>query len=276
MDNFFFDLLRKSGSPFFLAAGPCVIENFDTTFETAETLKRITDDLGIPLLFKSSFDKANRTSIHSYRGPGIEQGLDTLKKIREKLGIPVISDIHLPEQAETAADVLDVIQIPAFLCRQTDLIKAACRTGRPVNIKKGQFLSPFECGHMIKKAEESACTSLSITERGTTFGYNNLVVDFRSIFILKEMGVPVIFDATHSVQLPGGGTDCSAGNREFAPVLAKAAVAAGADGLFIETHPDPDTALCDGPNSIPLPDLKHHLQTLVSIGNAAGNAGPHA
>lgn len=276
MNNFFFDLLRTSGSPFFLVAGPCVIENFDITFDTAEKLKRITDELGIPFIFKSSFDKANRTSVHSYRGPGLENGLDILKQIRDKLGIPVLSDIHLPQQAQKAAGVLDVIQIPAFLCRQTDLIAAACRTGKPVNIKKGQFLSPFECRHIINKAEESSCSSLSITERGTTFGYNNLVVDFRSVMILKEMGVPVIFDATHSVQLPGGGTDSSAGNREYAPVLAKAAVAAGADGLFIETHPDPDTALCDGPNSIALPDLKGHLKTLVSIGKAAGNEGNHA
>ena len=276
MNNFFFDLLHKSGSPFFLVAGPCVIENFDITFDTAEKLKQITEELGIPFIFKSSFDKANRTSIHSYRGPGLENGLDTLKEIKDKLGIRVVSDIHLPQQAEMAAEVLDVIQIPAFLCRQTDLIKAACRTGKPVNIKKGQFLSPFECRHIINKAEESSCSSLSITERGTTFGYNNLVVDFRSIMILKEMEVPVIFDATHSVQLPGGGGESSAGNREFAPALAKAAIAAGADGLFIETHPEPDAALCDGPNSIALPDLKEHLKILVSIGNAAGNAGNHA
>ena len=276
MDNFFFDLLHKSGSPFFLVAGPCVIENFDITFDTAETLKQITDELNIPFIFKSSFDKANRTSVRSYRGPGLERGLEILKEIKERLGIPVISDIHLPQQAEKAALVLDILQIPAFLCRQTDLIRSACRTGKPVNIKKGQFLSPIECRHIINKAEESSCTSLSITERGTSFGYNNLVVDFRSIMILKEMGVPVIFDATHSVQLPGGGIDSSAGSREFAPGLARAAVAAGADGLFIETHPEPDKALCDGPNSIALGDLKGHLTTLVSIGNAAKSAGDHA
>lgn len=276
MENFFFDISHKRNRPFFLVAGPCVIENFDTTFNTAKRLKEITDRLDIPFIFKSSFDKANRTSIHSYRGPGLEKGLEILKDIKEKLGIYIISDIHLPEQAEKAADVLDAIQIPAFLCRQTDLIKAACRTGKPVNIKKGQFLSPFECRHIISKARESECKSLSLTERGTTFGYNNLVVDFRSIMILKEMGVPVIFDATHSVQLPGGGAESSAGNREFAPTLAKAAVAAGADGVFIETHPDPDSALCDGPNSIATDDLNGLLQTLLSIGSAVKGTGNHA
>ncbi len=254
--------------PFLLIAGPCVIEDYDTTFKTAETLKTIASELKIPFVFKSSFDKANRTSIESYRGPGFSDGLNILKKIKQELNVKIISDIHLPEQAEKASKALDIIQIPAFLCRQTDLISAACKTGKPVNIKKGQFLSPYECNNIINKAKQSGSDCISITERGTTFGYNNLVVDFRSIDILRKMGVPVIFDATHSVQLPGGGTDSSAGNREFVPVLSRAAIAAGVDGLFIETHPDPDKALCDGPNSIELKNVKKLLTRLLNIRNA--------
>ncbi|MCK5312374.1 MAG: 3-deoxy-8-phosphooctulonate synthase [Desulfobacteraceae bacterium] len=257
--------------PFLLIAGPCVIENYDTTLKTAKHLKKITDELKIPFIFKSSFDKANRTSIDSFRGPGFTSGLAILKTIKQELDIKIISDIHLPEQAEQASKTLDAIQIPAFLCRQTDLISAACKTGKPVNIKKGQFLSPWECENIINKAKQSGSDSISITERGTTFGYNNLVVDFRSIDIVKQMGVPVIFDATHSVQLPGGGIDSSAGNREFAPVLAKAAIAVGADGLFIETHPDPDNALCDGPNSIELNKMKKILTMLLNIRNSITN-----
>ncbi len=271
MNNTFFTSLNINASPFLLIAGPCVIENYETTYKTAEYLKQITDELKIPFIFKSSFDKANRTSIDSFRGPGFSEGLDILNTIKKKLGIKIISDIHLPEQAERASRTLDVIQIPAFLCRQTDLISAACKTGKPVNIKKGQFLSPWECKNIINKARQSGSESISITERGTTFGYNNLVVDFRSIDIIKNMDVPVIFDATHSVQLPGGGIDSSAGNREFAPVLAKAAIAVGADGLFIETHPDPDNALCDGPNSIELDKIKKVLTTLLNLKNAIAN-----
>ncbi len=268
MNNFFFDLTGTEQSGFFLIAGPCVIENHDTTFLIAKRLKSITDRLGIPLIFKASFDKANRTSIHSFRGPGFEQGLKILAAVKEQLDIRVISDIHLPDQAEKAASVLDVIQIPAFLCRQTDLIAAACRTGRPVSVKKGQFLAPLDCRNIIIKARESGCSDICITERGSSFGYNNLVVDFRSIPIIKDLGVPVVFDATHSVQLPGGGSDASAGDRRFVPGLAKAAIAAGADGLFIETYPDPDKALCDGPNSLALDDVEDLLSTLLAIKKA--------
>lgn len=263
-------LLRVSqdNTPLFLISGPCVIEDDEITFETASRLKQITSELHTPFIFKASFDKANRSSIQSFRGPGFIKGMETLKHIKESLNIRVLSDIHTPEQAQAAADVLDMIQIPAFLCRQTDLICAAARTGKPLNIKKGQFLSPFECSNIIEKARSCGCTDLSITERGTTFGYNNLVVDFRSIEIIKDMGVPVIFDATHSVQLPGGGGTSSSGERRFAPCLARAAVAAGADGLFIETHPDPLKALCDGPNSIPLDSMKPLISTLVKIKEA--------
>jgi len=263
-----FKSLDINSFPFLLIAGPCVIEDYDTTFNIAQYLKKITHELKIPFVFKSSFDKANRTSIESFRGPGFVEGLDILSRIKQELGIKIISDIHLPEQAIKASKVLDILQIPAFLCRQTDLISAACETGLPVNIKKGQFLSPFECKNIINKTQQSGSDSVSITERGTTFGYNNLVVDFRSIDIIKKMGVPVIFDATHSVQLPGGGINSSAGNREFVPVLSRAAIAAGADGLFIETHPDPDKALCDGPNSIKLNTLKKLLIMLLKIKDA--------
>ncbi len=251
--------------PLFLISGPCVIENRDITFEIASKLKEITSKLNIPFIFKASFDKANRTSIKSFRGPGFEKGLEILQQIKSSLNLKVISDIHTPEQAQDAAEVLDVIQIPAFLCRQTDIISAAAKTGKPLNIKKGQFLSPFECSNIIEKAKSCGAADVSITERGTTFGYNNLVVDFRSIQIIKEMGVSVIFDATHSVQLPGGGGISSSGESRFAPCLAKAAVAAGADGIFIETHPDPLKALCDGPNSIPLDNMAYLLTTLVKI-----------
>ncbi len=267
MSDFFSNL--STDNSFFLIAGPCVIENYDTTAQTAEFLKKITSELNIPFIFKSSFDKANRTSIESYRGPGFIRGLEILAKIKHRLDLKIISDIHVPDQAESAADVLDIIQIPAFLCRQTDLICSAAETGRPVNIKKGQFMSPWEIQPVINKAKKAGCTDISITERGTTFGYNNLVVDFRSIDIIKNMGVPVVFDVTHSVQIPGGKGNASSGERQFAPTLAKAAVAAGADGIFIETHPDPEKALCDGPNSIPLNRIKELLSTLAAIGKAA-------
>ncbi len=269
MNNYFFDLTQHF-SRFFLMAGPCVIETQDICFQTAHTLHKITQELDIPFIFKSSFDKANRTSIKSFRGPGFERGLDILNTIKSKLNIPVISDIHLPEQAATAAKVLDVIQIPALLSRQTDLIVAACETGKPVSIKKGQFMAPQDCENIIQKAYSTGNHDICITERGTSFGYQNLVVDFRSIHILSSLGVPVVFDATHSVQLPGGGKDKSAGDRQFIPTLARAAVAAGAHGLFMETHPDPDKALCDGPNSWPLHKMKPLLQTLLAIKQAAG------
>ena len=270
MNNFFFNLIEKSEPVFFLIAGPCVIENHEITFLIANHLKKITSRLDIPFIFKASFDKANRTSIQSFRGPGFDKGLDILSAVKKQLDIPIISDIHLPDQAKKAAEVLDIIQIPAFLCRQTDLILAACNTGKPVNIKKGQFLSPLECRNILNKAKESGNTNICITERGSSFGYNNLVVDFRSIPILKNLGVPVVFDATHSVQLPGGATDSSAGERQFVSTLSKAAIAAGTDGLFIETHPEPEKALCDGPNSLPLNDMEGLLSTLLAIKKVVG------
>ncbi len=270
MDNFFLKLTDRTEPVFFLIAGPCVIENYDTTFQIAGHLKSLTQKLNLPFIFKASFDKANRTSVHSFRGPGFDEGLSILATIKKELDLPVISDIHLPHQAQKAAGVLDVIQIPAFLCRQTDLILAACNTGKPVNIKKGQFLSPLECQNILTKAEQSGNSNICITERGSCFGYNNLVVDFRSIAILKDMGAPIVFDATHSVQLPGGAQDASAGERRFVPTLARAAIAAGADGIFLETHPDPDKALCDGPNSIPLHEMEDLLNSLLAIKKAVG------
>lgn len=269
-DNFFFKLNDTEAPTFFLVAGPCVLENYDLSFAIAQHLKAVCEKLSIPFIFKASFDKANRTSIHSFRGPGFDAGLDILEKIKTKLNVPVLSDIHLPDQAEKAAKVLDIIQLPAFLCRQTDLILAACETGKPVNIKKGQFISPRECKNILTKASASGNNDICITERGACFGYNNLVVDFRSIQILTEMGAPVIFDATHSVQLPGGAEKSSAGESKFVPTLAKAAIAAGAHGLFIETHPDPSKALCDGPNSMPLDKMEDLLSVLASIKKAAG------
>jgi 2-dehydro-3-deoxyphosphooctonate aldolase (KDO 8-P synthase) len=248
-----------------LIAGPCVIEEERLCLKIASTLQRICARLGIFYIFKASFDKANRTSGRSFRGPGIEAGLSVLEKVRSRLGIPVLTDVHTETQAFLAAEVVDILQIPAFLCRQTDLIAAAAQTGRIVNLKKGQFLSPAEMGQVVKKAREAGGERVILTERGTTFGYNNLVVDMRSIPLLQRYGCPVIFDATHSVQLPGGGGDKSSGQREFAPVLARCAVAAGATGLFIETHPDPDRALSDGPNMIPLADLADVLKGVLRI-----------
>lgn len=239
------------GAPLVLIAGPCVIEDHDSAFRAAEFLKAATERLHIPFIFKASCDKANRTSIHSYRGPGMDAGLDILRRIKESLNIAVISDVHLPEQIDAAAEVLDIIQIPAFLCRQTDFILKAAKTGRTLNIKKGQFLAPWDVKNIVEKAESAGNHNLVITERGSMFGYNNLVVDFRGIAIIqRDTGKPVIFDATHSVQLPGGGGTKSAGQREFAPILARAAVAAGADGIFMEVHENPEKALCDGPNSL--------------------------
>ncbi|MBS3809213.1 MAG: 3-deoxy-8-phosphooctulonate synthase [Desulfobacterales bacterium] len=262
------------GSPIILVAGPCVIESRETALNTAKTLKEITRRLGIPLVFKASYDKANRTSINSFRGPGLKKGLSILGEIRSELGIPVISDIHLPSEAEAAAEILDVIQIPAFLCRQTDLITAAAKTGKPLNIKKGQFLGPWDMKNVVEKARQSGNTKILLTERGTSFGYNNLVADMRSIAIMQELGCPVIFDATHSVQLPGGAGGSSSGQREFAPILAKAAVAAGADGIFIEVHPDPDQALSDGPNSISLGQIENLLICLKAINKARQGVEP--
>jgi len=254
-----------SKNPLVIIAGPCVIETEKSTIDAAKRLKKISEKLKIPLIFKSSYDKANRTSISSPRGPGIEKGLKILEKVKKETGMPVLSDIHSPEEVAYAAEVLDVFQIPAFLCRQTDLIVAASKTGKPVNIKKGQFLAPWEVKNIIEKFTSTGNHNLLITERGTSFGYNNLVVDMRSIIIMQEFGYPVIFDATHSVQLPGGLGSASGGQREFVAPLSKAAVAVGCNGLFLEVHQDPDKALCDGPNMLRLDDLEKLLTTLKNI-----------
>jgi len=256
--------LGDEGS-FFVIAGPCVIEDESTTMEVARYLKETGEELSIPIIFKTSFDKANRTSLDSYRGPGLEKGLEIISRVKEATGLPVLSDIHEVGQIEKIAGVLDVIQIPAFLCRQTDLILAAARTGLPVNIKKGQFLAPWDMSAVVQKALSGGNHRLILTERGTAFGYNNLVVDMRSLVILKSLGFPVVFDATHSVQLPGGLGDSSGGQREYVGHLARAAVAAGVDGVFMEVHPRPDSALCDGPNSLPLKDVSGLLRSLKAI-----------
>ncbi|BBO73844.1 2-dehydro-3-deoxyphosphooctonate aldolase [Desulfosarcina widdelii] len=255
----------KSESPFFLISGPCVIEDEAVTLRIAARLKELTDSLGIPFTFKASYDKANRTSIGSFRGPGIAKGLELLAKVKAELDVPIISDVHRISDVDAAAEVLDVIQIPAFLCRQTDLILAVARTGKPVNIKKGQFLAPWDIVNIVEKIRSVSSVTPMITERGVMFGYNNLVVDFRGIGIMQQTGCPVVFDATHSVQLPGGAGNSSGGQREFAPVLARSAVAAGADGVFLEVHENPDEALCDGPNSLYLDQLPALLTQLKAI-----------
>ena len=251
-----------------LIAGPCVIESERLCLRVASALKKACERLGIMYVFKASYDKANRTSANSFRGPGLEEGLGVLAKIRARVGVPVLTDIHTEAQAASAAGVADILQIPAFLCRQTDLIAAAVRTGRIVNLKKGQFLSPEEMGQVLGKAKSAGGKRLLLTERGTTFGYHNLVADMRSIPIMRRFGVPVIFDATHAVQLPGGGGDRSGGQREFAPVLARCALAAGANGIFFETHPNPDRALSDGPNMIPLAEMPALLKSLLKVYSA--------
>jgi 2-dehydro-3-deoxyphosphooctonate aldolase (KDO 8-P synthase) len=255
----------NSRSRLILIAGPCVIESEELCLKICRTLKAICQRLDIFYIFKASFDKANRTSGKAFRGPGLREGLTTLGRIKAKLTVPALTDVHTEEQVALAAGTVDVLQIPAFLCRQTDLINAAVKTGRIVNLKKGQFLSPQEMRQVVQKAEQAGGKRILVTERGTTFGYNNLVSDMRAIPILSQVGYPVIFDATHSVQLPGGGGDKSSGQREFAPVLAKSAVAAGADGVFIETHPNPDEAMSDGPNMIPLRQMESLLKTLVKV-----------
>lgn len=252
--------------PFFLIAGPCVIESREFALATAQMIKEVVEELGINALYKSSFDKANRTSGSSFRGPGIQEGLEILAEVRETTGLPVLTDVHTPEQVALAAQYVDMIQTPAFLCRQTDLIEAAGACGIPVNIKKGQFLSPPEMVNVTKKAEAAGGQGrVTVCERGASFGYNNLVVDMRGLAQMRETGCPVVFDATHSVQLPGGKGDRSGGQREFVPILARAAVAAGISGLFMETHPDPENAMSDGPNAWPLQQLKGLLQTLQAI-----------
>jgi len=253
-------------SRFFLIAGPCVIESEEMAMSSAERLRGITAEFGIPFVYKSSFDKANRTSSASARGPGRRRGLEILSKVRGELGVPVLTDVHTVEDVAAAAEVVDVLQTPAFLCRQTDLIEAAANSGKAVNIKKGQFLSPWEMRHVVEKAESAnAGARIMLCERGTTFGYNNLVVDMRGLEILKTCGRPLVFDATHSVQLPGAAGGKSGGQREFVPALARAAIAVGIDGLFIETHPDPDNALSDGPNAWPLERMPELLGALARL-----------
>jgi 2-dehydro-3-deoxyphosphooctonate aldolase (KDO 8-P synthase) len=253
------------GAPLALISGPCVIEDYETTREIAATIKDITDKLEIPFVFKASYDKANRTSATSYRGPGADDGLKILAEIKREFGIPILSDVHRISEISAAARVLDIIQIPAFLCRQTDVIIAVARTGKVVNIKKGQFLAPWDMANVVEKITSAGNRNILITERGTMFGYNNLVVDFRGFMIMRQTGYPVIFDATHSVQLPGGAGTSSGGQRDYAPMLARAAVAAGVDGIFMEVHPDPDQALCDGPNSLKTDTIYDLLSQLKSI-----------
>jgi 2-dehydro-3-deoxyphosphooctonate aldolase (KDO 8-P synthase) len=253
------------GAPFVLIAGPCVIENEQKTMEIAVYLKELTDRLRVPLIFKASYDKANRTSLHNYRGPGLEEGLQILDKIRKGLSIPILTDVHRFEEIEPVSQVADIIQVPAFLCRQTDFVMEVARFARIINIKKGQFLAPGDVQHIIQKVRAAQNENIMMTERGTSFGYNNLVTDYRSIPIMRAMGYPVIFDATHSVQLPGGQGSASGGQREMVAYLARAAVAVGIDGLFMEVHPDPDLALCDGPNSLSLDSLDQMLRILIKI-----------
>jgi 2-dehydro-3-deoxyphosphooctonate aldolase (KDO 8-P synthase) len=254
-----------AGRPLVLIAGPCVIENESATLRHAERLMTICNGLSMPLIFKASYDKANRTSIGGFRGPGMRDGLKILAKVKESLGLAVLSDVHSIEQIAPAAEVLDVLQIPAFLCRQTDLLIAAARSGRVINVKKGQFLAPWDMKNVAGKLAASGNENIILTERGASFGYNNLVVDMRSFPVMRATGYPVVFDATHSVQLPGGQGDSSGGQREFVEYLSRAAVATGIDGIFMEVHEDPDKALCDGPNSIPLNELPVLLRNLKAI-----------
>ena len=259
--GFEYDLSRD----FFLIGGPCVIESADHAKHMASEIRQVTEDLNVPYIFKASYDKANRTSVHSFRGPGLEKGLEILADVRSEVGVPILSDIHEASQAASAAEVLDVLQIPAFLCRQTDLLVAAARTGKIVNIKKGQFVAPADMEHAIVKVKESGNENVILTERGSSFGYNNLVVDFRSFPIMKKLGCPVVFDVTHSLQLPGGLGHASGGQPEFIPNLARAGVAAGVNGIFMEIHDDPSKALSDGPNALELSLLPDLLKELLEI-----------
>lgn len=262
------EVVIGGGRPLALIAGPCVIEGEEFLLRVAERLREICAIAQVPLIFKSSYDKANRTSLHSFRGPGLEEGLRILEKVKKALGLPLLTDVHETSQVQMAAEVVDVLQIPAFLCRQTDLILAAARTGKVVNVKKGQFLSPWEVKNIIEKVISTGNHHLLLTERGTSFGYNNLVVDMRSLPIMRGFGYPVVFDATHSVQLPGGAGTASGGQRELVPYLARAAVAVGVDALFLEVHPDPDRAPSDGPNMLRLDDLPWLLQQAKAIEQA--------
>ncbi len=251
--------------PFFLIAGPCVIESMQLQMDVAGKLKEITGQLGIPFIFKSSFDKANRTSGTSFRGPGLEEGLKVLAEVKKQIGVPVLTDVHEYTPMDEVASVVDVLQTPAFLCSQTDFIQRVAATGTPVNIKKGQFLSPWEMKHVSAKAQATGNQQIMVCERGASFGYNNLVSDMRSLSVMRDTGCPVVFDATHSVQLPGGMDGKSGGQREFVPVLSRAAMAVGIAGIFMETHPDPDKALSDGPNAWPLPKMEALLTTLLDL-----------
>ncbi|HSJ47402.1 MAG TPA: 3-deoxy-8-phosphooctulonate synthase [Gammaproteobacteria bacterium] len=252
-------------APFFLIAGPCVIESEALALETAGQLKEIADTLSIPFIYKSSFDKANRSSAASFRGPGLEEGLRILEKVKQQIGVPVLTDVHEDTPLDEVAAVVDVLQTPAFLCRQTNFIQNVARAGKPVNIKKGQFLAPWDMANVVDKARATGNEQIMVCERGVSFGYNNLVSDMRALAVMRNTGCPVVFDATHSVQLPGGQGSRSGGQREFVPVLARAAVAAGISGLFMETHPNPEQALSDGPNAWPLPRMKELLETLKVI-----------
>ncbi len=259
---------RAPGAPPFLIAGPCVIESEALCLAIAERLKAMGEELGMPVIFKASFDKANRTSVNGFRGHGLEEGLRVLEKVRRETGLPVLTDVHLPDQVKAVAEVVDMLQTPAFLARQTDLITAAAASGRPVNIKKAQFMAPGDMQAVLGKARAAAGTdggTIMLCERGSSFGYNNLVVDMRGLVIMRDMGCPVVFDATHSVQLPGGGGDRSLGQRQFVAPLARAAMAVGIDGIFMETHPDPDQALSDGPNMVPLSELPNLMRQLIAI-----------
>lgn len=258
-------LLVGNGQPLLLIAGPCALESEELARTVATTMREVCARLGISYVFKASFDKANRTSLSSYRGPGLREGLAILAAIRRDLQVPVLSDIHDVSQVAAAAEVLDVLQIPAFLCRQTDLLVAAARTGKPVNVKKGQFVSPWDMENVVSKVRGAGGSKLMLVERGASFGYNNLVVDMRSLPVMRSFGCPVIFDATHSVQLPGGAGGCSGGQRQFVAPLAKAATAVGIDGLFLEVHPEPDKALCDGPNSLPLDEVEELLRRILKV-----------
>ncbi|MET0026858.1 MAG: 3-deoxy-8-phosphooctulonate synthase [Candidatus Thiodiazotropha sp.] len=251
--------------PLFLIAGPCVIESEQLALDTAGELKALCGELGIPFIYKSSFDKANRSSVESYRGPGMEQGLQILEKVRAEIGVPVLTDVHEDTPLNEVSACVDVLQTPAFLCRQTNFIQQVARQGLPVNIKKGQFLAPWDMVNVVEKARAAGNPQIMVCERGVSFGYNNLVSDMRSLAIMRQTGCPVVYDATHSVQLPGGQGKSSGGQREFVPVLARAAVAAGVSGLFMETHPNPDQALSDGPNAWPLPRMRDLLETLVEM-----------
>ncbi len=262
------NLLIGTNQPLLLIGGPCVLESEELAKRVAGTMQEICSRLHISYVFKASFDKANRTSLSSYRGPGLEKGLETLAKIRDELHLPIVSDIHDQYQVEAAAEVLDILQIPAFLCRQTDLLVAAAKSGKPISLKKGQFVSPWDMENAVNKIRHAGNSEVMLVERGASFGYNNLVVDMRSLPIMRSFDCPVIFDATHSVQLPGGAGGASSGQRQFIDPLTRAAVAVGIDGLFMEIHPDPDTALCDGPNSMPLDKIEELLVRILRIREA--------